>query len=149
MVKRCVAAARPKTYADNVKFPRDHVLKRQWTKQVQRTRAKWSGPSEHSVLCSDHFTPECFEIDSLLAPSMGLEKRRKLKPDAVPSIFKRHTAGEEMKEGCSSSAVKRKATAISSESMTKTKKRRSEGYEKRERFRVCTIYNNNNNNYYY
>ena len=44
-----------------------------------------------SVLCSDHFTPECFEIDSLLAPSMGLEKRRKLKPDAVPSIFKTHS----------------------------------------------------------
>ena len=155
MVKRCVAAACSKTYADNVslfKFPRDHVLKWQWRKQVQRTRAKWSGPSEHSVLCSDHFTPECFEIDSLLAPSMGLDKRRKLKPDAVPSIFKRHTTGEEMKEGCSSSsaaACKRKPTAISSEIMTNTKKRRSEGYEKRERFRVCTIYNNNNNNYYY
>ena len=82
----------------------------------------------HSVLCSEHFTPECFEIESLLAPSIGLEKRRKLKPDAVPSIFKRQTAGEEMKEGCSSSAVKQKATAISSESMTKTEKRRSEGY---------------------
>ena len=101
MVKRCVAAACSKTYADNVslfKFPRDHVLKRQWTKPVQRTRAKWSGPSGHSVLCSHHFTPECFEIDSVLAPSMGLEKRRKLKPDGVPSIFKRHLAGVEMKK---------------------------------------------------
>ena len=150
MVKRCVATACSKMYADNVslcKFPRDNVIKWQWTKQVQRTRAKWSGPSEHSVLCSDHFTPECFEIDTLLAPSMGLEKRRKLKPDAVPSIFKRHTAGEEMKEGCSSSAVKRKATAISSESMTKTKKR-SEGYEKKRKISGM-YYNNNNNNYYY
>ena len=50
MVKRCVAATCSKTYADNVslfQFPRDLALKRQWTKQVQRTRAKWSGPSEY------------------------------------------------------------------------------------------------------
>ena len=58
-----------------------------------------STPPPSTTLCSDHFTPECFEIDSLLAQSMGLEKRRKLKPDAVPSIFKRHTAGEGVKEG--------------------------------------------------
>ena len=29
-------------------------------KQVQRTRSQWE-PSEHSVLCSDHFSTDSFE----------------------------------------------------------------------------------------
>ena len=67
MVKRCVAAGCSNTYKDGVslfQFPRDAVLEKQWTKEVQKTRAKWQGPSDSSVLCSEHFTNDCFEEDT-------------------------------------------------------------------------------------
>ena len=70
MVKHCVAAGYSSTYSDNVslfKFPKDTVLRQKWGKNVQRTRAQWSGPSEHSILCSQHFDSSCFEPDSELA----------------------------------------------------------------------------------
>ena len=54
MVKRCVAAECSNTYSDNVslyKIPRDPILRQQWAKQVQSTRAQLSGPSEHSQFC--------------------------------------------------------------------------------------------------
>ena len=71
-------------------FPKDHARWLQWTKQVQQTRAEWKGPSEHSALCSDHFTDDCFEPDTAIASSLGLDKpRRSLKADAVPTVFKR------------------------------------------------------------
>ena len=52
-------------------------------------RANWDGPSEHSVLCSQHFESSCFEVDSELAAQMGIQKRKMLKPDAVPTLFDR------------------------------------------------------------
>ena len=90
MVKRCMAAGCSNTYSDNVSlftFPRDPALRQQWIKQVPRTRAKWSGPSEHSVLCSEHFDDECFEPDIQLASKFGLEKCKRVKGDAVSTIF--------------------------------------------------------------
>ena len=58
-------------------------------KNIQRTRAKRSGPSEHSVSCSQHFDSSCFEVDSELAAEKGIQKCRRLKPDAVPTLFDR------------------------------------------------------------
>ena len=45
-------------------------------------------PLKH-FLCSDHFEADCFEEDSMLAEEIGLKKRKRLKPDAVPIIFVR------------------------------------------------------------
>ena len=45
--------------------------------------------TQYSFLCSCHFTTECFEPDSAIAASVGLKRTVRLKPDAVPSIFKR------------------------------------------------------------
>ncbi len=81
-----------KTHEDNVslfKFPTDIKLRRAWTLQVKRTRDRWDGPNERSTLCSDHFTVECFESMSILSKEMGLQRRTKLKPNAIPSIFPR------------------------------------------------------------
>ena len=39
-------------------------------KQVHGTRAEWSGPSKHSILCSKHFSDDYF----LPAASMGLKR---------------------------------------------------------------------------
>ena len=92
MVKSCVAAGCAKTSNDGIsffKFPSDPVMRQQWTKEGQRTRDRWSGWSQCSVLCSSHFTADCFEPDSAIAATMGITKRQRLKPDAVPTIFQR------------------------------------------------------------
>ena len=71
------------------KFPKDRVLSQKWIRNVQKTRANWDGPSEHSVLCSQHCDSSCFEVDSELAAQMGIQKCRRLKPDVVPTVFDR------------------------------------------------------------
>ena len=68
------------------KFPKDVSLKHEWENQVQRTRAQWKA-TEHLHLCSEHFTEDCFEVDSVIAAQFGIKKRKALKPGAVPSIF--------------------------------------------------------------
>ena len=92
MVKSCVAAGYARTSNDSIsffKFPSDSVMRQRWTQEVQRTRDCWGGPSQHSVLCSSHFTADCFEPDSAIAATMGITKRQRLKPDAVPTLFER------------------------------------------------------------
>ena len=143
MVKRCVAAGCSNTYSDNVslfKFPKDQILRQQWVKQVQRTRAKWSGPSEHSVLCSEHFTDSCFQPDSTIAATLGLQKRRMLKPDAIPTLFERPAI--QLPSDCSASATssssRKRSSPAELDAPSLPKKRRG-AYEKRERARVSLL----------
>ena len=144
MVKRCVAAGCSNTYSDNVslfKFPKDPVLRHKWVKNVQRTRAQWNGPSDHSVLCSQHFDSSCFERDSDLASQMGMQKRRRLKEDAVPTLFERPRAlmsqvvsGADA--GPSGTQSRKRASSSSSLADEGTSKKKRTAYEKRERSRV-------------
>ena len=141
MVKSCVAANCSNTYGHGTslfKFPKDPELRQKWIKNVQRTRAKWSGPSEHSVLCSQHFDSSCFEVDSELAAEMGIQKRRRLKPDAVPSLFDRPgiqlpSASTQSEAGPSRSSRKRASVSSSSLADTTPSKKSRTAYEKRER----------------
>ena len=131
MVKRCIAAGCSNTYRENVSlfcFPRDSALKERWTKQVRRTRAGWSGPTANSYLCSDHFSEDCFERDTLMAAKLGIQKRKKLKPDAVPTIFERN------KQHAAPPSKKR--TGSSEPDCSQAAKKPRSGYEKRERARV-------------
>ena len=77
MVKRqSVAAGCSNTNADGVslfKFPKDEKLRALWIKQVRRFRAEWTC-TEYSVLCSEHFSDECFEVESKLAAEFGMKK---------------------------------------------------------------------------
>ena len=139
MGRRCVAAGCSNTHSDTIsmhKFPKDPELRLKWEKQVQRTRERWSA-TENSFLCSDHFEADCFEVDSMLAEKMGLKKRRRLKLDAVPTIFVRPQPATE--PGPSSStpvttARKTAPTSLSTVSTAPPKKRMA--YEKRERLRA-------------
>ena len=77
MVKRCIAAGCSNTKSDGIslfQFPRAPALRAQWTKEVQRTRADLQGPSDYSVLCSNHFTNDCFEEDTIIAGRIGIKK---------------------------------------------------------------------------
>ena len=86
MVKRCIATRCSNTQSDGVSlfhFPRDPLLRLQWTRQVQRTRDGWKGPNDYSVVCSEHFTSDCFEEDSTIVAKFGIEK----KANVVPTVF--------------------------------------------------------------
>ena len=144
MVKNCVAANCSNTYGHGVslfKFPKDRALRQKWIRNVQKTRANWDGPSEHSVLCSQHFESSCFEVDSELAAQMGIQKRRRLKPDAVPTVFDRPAIQlpslAQPEHGPSRVSRKRSSTGSSSFADTTTKIRTA--YEKRERSRVSSL----------
>ena len=79
MVNRCAAAAGcSNTPSDHVclfPFPKDHVIRKQWEKQVQRTQAKWKA-TEYSFLCSEHFTDDAFEVDSAIGSKFGMKKKK-------------------------------------------------------------------------
>ena len=80
------------THHDSVSlfhFPWDPLLQLQWTRQIQWTRDGCKGPSDYSVVFSEHFTSDCFEKDSAMAAKFGVEKRKCLKPNAVPTVFLR------------------------------------------------------------
>ena len=74
MVKRCGTVGCSNMYKDGVSLfqaPHDEVLHKQWTKEVQKTRAKWQGSS---LLCSEHFAIDCFKVDTATAARFGIEK---------------------------------------------------------------------------
>ena len=132
MVYHCVAAGCSNTTGGNItlhKFPSDKGKRAKWIQQVQRTRAQWTA-TQYSFLCSEHFTQDCFEVESLLASSFGLKKKRRLKPDAIPTIFHRvPAAAVQTRE-----AQKRpSSTSVTGESLPKKKRG---AVEKRERARV-------------
>ena len=118
MPLRCVAAGCSNTYEDGVslfKFPKDPARRRQWTRQVQTTRAKWK-PSEYSVLCSKHFKEDCFESQVAMAAKLGIKKHQKLKPDAVPTIFEKQLSAMSVEDSSTpmSGGLSRKRTTSSS-----------------------------------
>ena len=93
-MNRCVAGGCSNTPSPGVslyKFPKDPALRKQWEKQVQRTRAKWK-VTESSFLCSEHFTEDCFEVTANLASQFGISTKRRLVAGAVPTVFSRTTA---------------------------------------------------------
>lgn len=92
MPAHCVAANCNNSNKDHVllhKFQTDPKRRTEWVIQVKRNRANWTGPSEFSVLCSDHFSAECFDGGQELRRSLGFgtRKRHILREDAVPTIF--------------------------------------------------------------
>ena len=65
-------------------FSKDRNLLQAWVRFVNRTRV-WSGPTDTSTTCSQHFTPQDFE--SLQKFKMGFAKSLKLKSTAVSTIY--------------------------------------------------------------
>ena len=91
MPHRCVAGGCFNTSKDEVSlhgWPSNPQVARQWTKAVRNTRSDFN-PTASSQLCSGHFSDESFETQSVIAQSQRLKMKRSLKPDTVPTIFKR------------------------------------------------------------
>lgn len=96
MPRRCVAAGcnsvDGKIDCSFHKFPPDEAIRKRWIKAVKQQRSNWNGPSIYSLLCSKHFTNDCFQIEGIrFCDEVGLPTAKRLKPDAVPTIFTRST----------------------------------------------------------
>ena len=82
-----------------------------------------------SYLCSNHITEDCFDESSLMAAKLGFEKRKTLKPDAVPTVFPR-TAEQK----AAPPPLKKRAASCSTEPGSSQALKKA--LEKRERARV-------------
>ena len=71
-------------------FPQSEELRKKWIRVVKRPRSNWDGPSSSSHLCSKHFEDHCFITDGVCCREvMGVPTVKRLKPDAIPTIFPR------------------------------------------------------------
>ena len=71
---------------------------------------KCKGPSEHSALCSEHFT---FESTSVLSKKIGLKMNQMIKPDAILTFFSRPApnTSTKLKQLCKSVAYNKRERA--------------------------------------
>ena len=129
---------------------------------MQRTSAKWTA-TESSVLCSKHFTAECFEESAALVSRFGIsyKRSRRLVRGAVPTIFLSAAAVATAEvadyESVPSSSSRKRPAATGSSSRKKTAAKLPEtatnkrsAVEKRERARVwqtLIIKRNKNHSY--
>ena len=86
---RCIVAGCSNVARDRViclhNWPKDKKNSRLWKRFITLRRAKWSGPTGRSVVCSAHFTPDQFTNYSKFR--MGFVKKLSLKEDAIPTIY--------------------------------------------------------------
>ena len=67
------------------RFPSNNPeLPKKWV--IATKRDNWT-PSKSAVLCEKHFKPSDYFCNDIELPSNLCVKRKRLKPDAVPSIF--------------------------------------------------------------
>ena len=65
------------------KIPTDQALQKAWIARIKRENLP---PVKNCYVCSEHFEDSCFEVN-LMEKLSGMKRKRKLKSDAVPSIF--------------------------------------------------------------
>ena len=72
-------------------FPKDNKLRKLWIAKINRgeSAVKLFKPTHHK-LCGKHFEDDQFEASSILASKIGFGEnvKKRLKSDAVPTIFK-------------------------------------------------------------
>ncbi|XP_061190833.1 uncharacterized protein LOC133198949 [Saccostrea echinata] len=88
--RMCVVAGCSKRQSDGVSvhvFPKDERLRAAWCRFVKLTRADWSGPSKYTVICSDHFNEDCYEVHFSLMKDFGIPAKKRLRQGSIPSIY--------------------------------------------------------------
>lgn len=90
MPNRCVVAgcsnrSDPEKGISLHTFPKDPHLRMVWASRVKLTRSFWNGPTNNSVICSDHFAEGDFVPTSGLYAGFGLAMKPSLAPGAVPN----------------------------------------------------------------
>lgn len=95
--RMCVVAGCSKRQTDDVSvhsFPKDERQRAAWTRFVKLTRADWTGPSQYTVICSEHFNEECYERQHFLMKDFGIPTKKRLVPGSVPSIYPKRKRDE-------------------------------------------------------
>ena len=73
MPNRCVAYGCNNTCLEEgisvFHFPKNVDIRKKWIQQVKRTRDGWKGPTGSSVVCSKHFSKDCFAERNLTSGS--------------------------------------------------------------------------------
>ena len=133
MLDRCLAGFCSNTREGGFslfRLPKNPELLRKWTVQIRRTREKWT-PKERSLLCSAHFTEDCFENGPAIKLSLGHDVRYKkvLLPNAIPTVFVRPRPGVQNKSVSGGSCV-------NTLSLVNKAPRQSTAVEKRNRLKV-------------
>ena len=117
MPRRCIAAGCNTTSGMGYSlhsFPKDETLRRKWISAVKhetlrrkwisavkRQRSNWDGPSSSSLLCSKHFKEDCFATEGVqFREALGVPAQKRLKVDAVPTVFAKRT--DQVDASCSS-----------------------------------------------
>ena len=78
MVNRCIAVGCSNTASDRIslfKFPKYHKLRKQWEKKVQIIWVHWKA-TKQSHICSKHLISDAFELDSAIAVTFAMKKRK-------------------------------------------------------------------------
>ena len=90
MVPDCTNNSRKTAGIRYHRVPAEKSLRQAWLVKIRRANPC---SRENSFVCSEHFTPDSFE-ENLPGLVSGYRTRRRLKPDAVPSIFPRRTTNK-------------------------------------------------------
>ena len=66
-----------------------------WVQAVKYYRSNWDGPTASSALFFKHFEQDCFIVENVCYhEDMGIPAMKRLKPNAIHTIFAEPTHGE-------------------------------------------------------
>ena len=83
-VPECINHSTKKSGISYHRIPKDKGLQKAWIARIRRDNLP---PLQNCYVCSEHFTDDCFETD-LRAQFLPEQKvKRRLKRDAIPSVF--------------------------------------------------------------
>ena len=88
--RMCFVAGCSKRRSDSISvhmFQKDDRQRSAWIRFVKLTRADWTGPSQYTVICSNHFNPECYEKQCTLMVEFGFPTKKYLVPWSIPYIY--------------------------------------------------------------
>ncbi len=86
----CVVAGCSKRQTDDVSvhsLPKDERQRAAWTRFVKLTIPDWTGPSQYTVIYSEHFNEEWHERQHFLMKDFGIPTKNRLVSGSVPSIY--------------------------------------------------------------
>ena len=66
------------------RIPNNKGLRKAWLARIRRNNLP---PLQNCYVCSEHFTDDCFEADLKAQLMPELKVKRRLKRDAIPSVF--------------------------------------------------------------
>ena len=138
MPHRCVAGGCSNTAKNNVSlhgWPSSPYFSRLWTNAVKNTRANFV-LTKSSKLCSDHFSENAYEPQSVIANALGVDMKKMLKADAAPTAF---TCPKKKQSGSAVSVEESILCGFQFHSSSHSEKQPRGAFRKREAARVCVI----------